>query len=478
MMQAALYLRVSTEEQANEGFSIEAQKNKLVNYCQIHDIDIYGIYIDGGISGKSLERPKVQEMIKEIKEKKIDAVCVLKLDRITRSVRDLITLMDLFNKYHIKFISLTEQIDTSSATGRMFIQLLGVFAEWERSVIGERVVIGMEQRAKTGLYSTRRVLGYDYHSDTKSFTINEAEAKIVKLIFNLHNQGKGYTAIAKILNTSGYKTKEGNCFSNHSLCYLVNNGWYYCGKFRYTAKGKEPQILDAVNIPPILTYEEFMKSQKIRNANYSKAKKYGTDEFIFKGRVYCQCGAVLRTVTSGTKTRLNSNYRYYVCRRFKEGRCSSNLGQIAASKLNKWFKEYLESLTSSEVILEAKIDPSIQINLEREKLQVEKELEKELQRKRKIQVMLIDDEIDHNEYQDLFNDFNNRVDELKARIVQIENSINSQEQFRINEETRKIAIKINSSWDKLTTIQKKEFVQAFIKKIVITKDGIESIEFL
>lgn len=475
-MKAGLYIRVSTEEQAREGYSIEAQKNKLTAYCQIHDIDIFGYYIDDGISGKSLERPRVQELMADIKNKKIDTIVVFKLDRLTRSVKDLLMLMDLFDKHKTKFISLSEQIDTSSATGRMFVQLLGVFAEWERSVIGERVVVGMEQRAKTGKYTASRVLGYDYDPETQTYSINEEEAKIVRLVFERHNQGKGYYVIAKELNGLGYRSKDGNMFANNTLSRMVTHGWYYCGKFLYKARGKEPQLLDASNIPPIISYEEFMKAQAIKNANFSLAKKYGRDEFWLKGRAFCECGAPLRTATSGTKNQDNP-YRYYNCRKASEGRCDL-LRSISMNKLHNSFVEKIKEYANSDYAIDLKANTEIISTYSKQIQQLTLGLEKDYDRKKKLTLLLLDETISNNDYQNMLSTIVKDIEDKTNNIKQLEKRIEEINSANLNSENKKIMGKLFEKWDTLNDEQKKQFVQVFIKRVVVSKKGIVSIEFL
>lgn len=476
MSKAGLYIRVSTEEQAREGFSIDAQKAKLTAYCQIHDLDIHAIYIDDGISGKNLNRTKVKELIDDIKSKDVDTLIVFKLDRLTRSVEDLSYLIRLFDKNKVKFISLSEQIDTSTATGRMFVYLLGVFAEWEREVIAERVVVGMEQRAKEGFYTAKRVLGYDYNPETKQYTINENEAKIVRLIFKLHNEGKGYYLIAKTLNNMGYKTKDGNSFAHNSLNYMVNHGWYYCGKFMYKAKGKEPQLLDAKNIEPILTYEEFTKAQKIKNANFSVARKYGVEDFIFKGRIFCECGAPIKTATSGTPSR-KEPYRYYYCRRNLEGRCNC-FKQIAMTKLHNQFYEFLCNYFQAPVSIDVNKNQNIIKEYDKDIIRYSNELEKEQARKKKLTMMFLDEQIDNQSYQEMLSDLNKRIELINSNLDTTKQKINSLNLENNVLDKKKIALKLAQVWPELTLSQQKEFVQVFIKKLVINSTGIIEVEFM
>ena len=145
-----IYIRVSTEEQVKYGYSINAQKDKLLSFSKIKDWNVYKIYIDEGISGKNLERKEVQNLIEDVKNKIINNVLVYKIDRLTRSTKDLIELIELFNKNDCDFNSLNESIDTTTPTGRMFIKIIGLFAEFERETIVERIKMGLERKVKEG----------------------------------------------------------------------------------------------------------------------------------------------------------------------------------------------------------------------------------------------------------------------------------------------------------------------------------------
>ena len=189
-MYTAIYIRVSTEEQAHEGFSINAQKEKLTKYAEINDWVITDYYIDDGISGKNLtERKEVTRLIEDVKFGKINNVLVYKLDRLTRSVKDLIYLIELFDKYDCTFNSETEKIDTSNAVGRMFVKIIGIFAEFERENLAERVSFGYEQKAREGNYiNTRGVFGYNYIVGKGILKVNKLESHYVKKIYEWYLQ--------------------------------------------------------------------------------------------------------------------------------------------------------------------------------------------------------------------------------------------------------------------------------------------------
>ncbi|MDR2515031.1 MAG: recombinase family protein [Christensenellaceae bacterium] len=159
-METGIYLRVSTEEQAQEGFSIRAQEQKLKDYARIKDWSIYRIYADEGISGKNItERPAMNQLIADVQSGTVKNVLVFKIDRLTRSTADLIYLVDLFNEYDCAFNSLTESIDTQTASGRMFLKIIGIFAEFERENIIERTKVGIERKVKEG-YAISSIMRY------------------------------------------------------------------------------------------------------------------------------------------------------------------------------------------------------------------------------------------------------------------------------------------------------------------------------
>ena len=210
-MHTAIYARVSTEEQANEGFSIHAQKDKLTKYAEVNDWIITDYYVDDGISGKNLtERPEVTRLIEDVKSGKINNVLVYKLDRLTRSVKDLIYLIELFDKHNCTFNSQTEKIDTSNAVGRMFVKIIGIFAEFERENLAERVTFGYEQKTKEGNYTnTNGVFVYDYIVGKGILEVNKLEIHYVKKIYEWYLQGDSMIKIANRLRDEDVPTKRG-----------------------------------------------------------------------------------------------------------------------------------------------------------------------------------------------------------------------------------------------------------------------------
>ena len=200
-MKTGIYIRVSTDEQAKEGYSIPAQRNRLEAFCVSQGWDIIGFYVDEGISAKDTNRPELQRMLKHIENGIIECVLVYRLDRLTRSVRDLYELLDVFEKHDCKFKSATEVYDTTTPMGRLFITIVAALAQWERENLGERVRMGMQEKAEEGKWVVNTPpYGYDIDKENDALVINENEAVIIRKIFNMYLSGMGTHKIAYILS--------------------------------------------------------------------------------------------------------------------------------------------------------------------------------------------------------------------------------------------------------------------------------------
>ena len=220
-VKAGIYIRVSTEEQ-KQGHSLEAQESMLKEFADKKGYEIYDVYNDGGYSGKNFNRPEIQRLLRDLKDDKIDVILVWKVDRLSRNNTDVMSLIDTELTPRKKSLIITSiDMDSSSPTGHMFISLLSTFARYERATIIDRVKAGMQKRAEKGYWNGGSILGYD--SVDKKLIINENESKIVREIFQLRAEGKGYKFIVNILNDKGIKTKTGKNFSIPAIKLIVNN---------------------------------------------------------------------------------------------------------------------------------------------------------------------------------------------------------------------------------------------------------------
>lgn len=286
-MKTAIYIRVSTEEQVEHGYSIRAQEEKLKYYAKIKDWVIKDSYIDEGISGKSIKnRKELERMIKDIKNKKINNVLVYKIDRLTRSTKDLIDLIEFFNEQNCDFNSLCESIDTVSATGRMFIKIIGIFAEFERENIVERVKMGLERKVKEGytIASSNISYGYQKRKGQKVQKKNKKEAEIVNYIYNSYLMGNNFTEIAKDLNQKGIKTKKNHNWSYKTIKLVLSNP-NYNGKVRYGLNSKK--YFEVVGKhEKIISDEIFQKVSKKLKKKFSKDKNKANIDAYLNGVVF------------------------------------------------------------------------------------------------------------------------------------------------------------------------------------------------
>ena len=218
----AIYIRVSTYEQAQEGYSIDEQKERLVQYCKAMGWVVSEIYIDPGFSGSNLERPGLQKLIAEIKA--YDSVLVYKLDRISRSQKDTMYLIeDVFLKNDVDFVSMSESFDTSTPFGRAAVGLLATFAQLERENIKERMTMGMKGRARKGYWkgTSRPPIGYDYKDG--NLEVNDYEAMQIRELFTIAANGipnmpYNVKNMARYLSQK-YSNKYGNWTDSTGITY-------------------------------------------------------------------------------------------------------------------------------------------------------------------------------------------------------------------------------------------------------------------
>ncbi len=311
----AIYVRVSTTNQAEEGYSIDEQKAKLTSYCDIKDWNIYEIYTDGGFSGSNTERPALEKLIRDAERKLFDTVLVYKLDRLSRSQKDTLFLIeDVFIKNGIEFLSLQENFDTSTPFGKAMIGLLSVFAQLEREQIKERMQLGKLGRAKSGksMMWARTSYGYNYQKETGTLDINPAQSLVVKYIFERYLAGRSITKLRDDLNDKYPKDIDWN----YRAVRMILANPVYCGYNQY--KG---QVYPG-NHEPIITEEDFNKTQEeLKIRQNTAAEKFNPRPFqakyMLSGIAQCgYCGAPL-TITLGTKRKDGSrNIRYQCKNRF------------------------------------------------------------------------------------------------------------------------------------------------------------------
>ena len=285
MRRAALYIRVSTQEQAQEGYSVGEQKERLIAYCKAQAWMIADIYVDGGYTGSNINRPGMQKLIAEID--KFDVVLVYKLDRLSRSQRDTLYLIeDVFLPNKVDFVSMQESFDTSSPFGKAMIGLLAVFAQLEREQIKERTRMGRIARAKSGLHHGGGYIPIGYEYEDGKLVVEPYEAEQVRKIFEWYLAGDSLKGIQDKLIEGGYTNRYGSYSSWSSVRNILENETYL-GRIHFG-----DVVVDDTH-EPLVTAEQFDAAQRLRG---KRREQYGASAFQSKhmltGLLFCgHCGA-------------------------------------------------------------------------------------------------------------------------------------------------------------------------------------------
>ncbi len=275
MTRVAVYIRVSTEEQAKEGYSLAAQEQTLRHYCEALDLEIADFYIDDGYSGRNTRRPGYRRMMTEIDS--WDSILVLKMDRIHRNTRNFIEMMDILNKKDKNFISQQEKLDTKTAMGRFVMQMIQGIAQLESEQIGERTKDGMREKAESLGESgdEKRTMGFTppfgYRLEDGKLVDDMDEQVVVSLIFQMYSAGETIDSICYSLNRQGLLTRKENPWNKYNLRNILHNP-VYAGYMRWE------DLLIKHDATPVVTPEEFngiqekmarkVRDPSKRNVNY------------------------------------------------------------------------------------------------------------------------------------------------------------------------------------------------------------------
>ncbi|MGL4656064.1 MAG: recombinase family protein [Sarcina sp.] len=442
-IKVAIYCRVSTVEQAEEGYSIDEQDRLLREYCEKNNYTIYKTYSDRGISGKNIEkRNALKELLRDASEKEpvFNMVIVWKINRISRKLSDTLKIVEVLKANDIAFKSYSEKVETETPAGKMQFQMMAMVAEFERGTIAQNVKMGMTARAREGRWCGNKVFGYDLieRADTtnkkrsdKELIINRGEADIVKRIFTEYSVGKGYKAIVNGLNKDGFKTKKGNAFAVTSVRDILKNP-VYVGKIRYNFRencsegkrgklSKNPIIVEGIH-KAIISEELWHKVEILLEAKRGKPSRIYDGEYPLTGIMKCpKCGAgmVIMRTTNKLKDGSKKRIAYYACGNWKnKGTAVCNANTIRVDESNQYVYAKISALLSSDKLLNKIVK---ELNKDRKtastpiikELQtIAKELEKLNKKKKKVFELLEDDIIDRE-------DFRMRNQEIKEAVLEL-----------------------------------------------------------
>lgn len=307
---AGIYIRVSTEDQAREGFSLGEQQEKLEQLCKYKDYKVFKIYKDAGISAKDMEhRPAFQQMLQDMRAGKINYIVAYKLDRVTRSVKDLEVLISDLEKHNCYLVCDRDDVNTSTANGRFFVRMLTVLSQLEIEIVSERTKFGLTGAIKSGHIPGTCPLGYK-RDESKKIIIDETTKDVILRIFNMYLEGKSFQTIANILNEEKVLTPKN--WTDATIEKIINNKIYVGDYERYKRVAKEQGIETVVYhdvVEPIITramYEDVQRQKEINQRAYCRDRIY-----IFMQKLVCpKCGKTMTCKGAGGKKK---KYMYYHC---------------------------------------------------------------------------------------------------------------------------------------------------------------------
>ncbi|MDD5644891.1 MAG: recombinase family protein [bacterium] len=332
-MKVSIYTRVSTEDQAKEGYSLEVQREYLEAFAKREGYEVFKVYCDDGISAYSTRREALQQLLKDARDKKFELVLVHKIDRFSRNLKDLLTLVDGLSSYGIGFKSATEPFDSTTSAGKLMFQQLGSFAEFERNRISERVFPGMIKGVQQGNWQGARFspFGYTYSKEKKLLEIEQREADIVKLIYTMYLSGKSTQDIAAYLNKKKYQTRTGKQFYNKFICDILKNR-IYTGKivwnkkhydknqktkkhYKYIKNDPSKIIIAQGKHKPIIDEQDFEEVQKLLAVKKKRWRpRAKNQEYLLAGLIACaKCSHKYHGVSSISNHRTNKKKRWYRC---------------------------------------------------------------------------------------------------------------------------------------------------------------------
>ncbi|MEB7811314.1 recombinase family protein [Staphylococcus xylosus] len=485
------YVRVSTISQDIDKFSINGQITQIKEYCQFHGYEVFDIYADRGVSGKTMNRPELQRMLKDAKEGKLDCVMIYKTSRLARNTSDLLTIVEGLHKQNVEFFSLSENMKFDSNSGKLLLQILASFSEFERNNIAEGAFMGQLRRSQEGYYQGNLPLAYDKIPNNKhELMINQHEANIVKYIFESYAKGHGYRKIANALNHKGYVTKKGNPFSISAVSYILSNP-FYIGKIQF-AKYKDwndkrrkglndkPVIAEGKHTP-IISQSLWDKVQARKKQVSEKPQVHGKGTNLLTGIIFCEkCGAAYaasnttNTLKDGTKKRI----RYYSCSNFRNKGskvCSAN--SVRADVIEKYVMDQILEIVKSDKVLKQVVERVNQENhvdvaaLNHDIAYKQQQFD-EINTKLKNLIQTIEDNPDLtsalkptiHQYETQLNDITNQINQLKQQ----------QNQEKPSYDTKQISIILRHIFQNIESMDKSQLKALYltvIDHIDIRKDG-------
>ena len=460
---AGLYIRVSTEDQAREGFSLPEQEKRLRAMCEYKNYEVYDVYEERGISAKTGNyRPEFERLLQDIKDRKVNSIVVLKLDRLTRSVADWEKILTFLEENEAYLDCANDEINTTNANGKMISRILTSVSQQEIERTSEKTKIGLAGAIKVGHIPHQAPLGYK-HED-KKLVIDYATKDVAIRIFNMYHDGLSYKKISNILNEE--KVLDKINWRDSTILNILENP-IYKGDFIHGRRTKKPTYYFDV-VEPLVTkeyWEECQVQQKKNSRSFQRTLTY-----LFMQKLKCpKCKRILGSKAT-TKKNGNSYYYYY---------CHDCKISFKESEIEKTIDEYMDSIVEYDSIVNQYFLPMIKQKIENPKKELEKELKSQKSKFDRIREAYINEVFTLNEYnqerkkvEDIINDLETKLNEtelceklkftpndiLVKRDIDFINSIKYPDKFKQR----------NKFWNEYTRDEKAELIMKYIEEIELT----------
>ena len=468
---AAVYIRVSTEDQAREGFSLGEQKEKLLQLCAFKGYEVFKVYEDAGISAKDMEhRPAFQEMLSDMKKGKINYIVAYKLDRVTRSVRDLEELISVLEQYNCFLVCDRDDVNTSTANGRFFVRMLTVLSQLEIEIVSERTKFGLNGAIKSGHLPGVLPLGYKKDGNKKTI-IDETTKSVIERIFRMYLEGKSYQQISNIFNEE--ELLHPKRWKDTTIQKIIDNKIYMGDyeQYKRIAKNKQIEPITYMNVvEPIISraiWEECQHQKEKNQRTYTRDRVY-----LFFQKLECpSCHRIMKCKGSGGKKR---KYMYYTCEK-----CHINYRE---DKIEELLTNFIYDMVEYDMAVKKYFLPILADHKPTKTDDIDKEikqLEKQKERIKKAYMSGVVEMEDFSEDYKLIEDKLEILEQKKNENLDLDNMTFSPQQLMADRDIeRETMIRLDTlnrvvktTWENKSKEEKQEFISKLVESVIITKDS-------
>ena len=491
-IRCAIYTRKSTDEGLEKDFNtLDAQREAGEAYVasQKHEgwVCLPDRYDDGGFTGGNMERPALRRLLGDVEAGRIDCIVVYKVDRLSRSLLDFARIVGTLEQHAVTFVSVTQQFNTTSSMGRLTLNILLSFAQFEREIISERTRDKIAAAKRRGKWSGGRpVLGYDLHPHGGRLVVNKDEAAQVKTIFGLYLDHESLMPVLKEITTRGWHNKRwitkkarevgGRPFDKNSLYKLLTNV-LYTGKMTYKDEVHEGEHEAIIGI------DTFNRVQRILKRNGASGGKHVKNRFgaLLKGIIRCECCgyAMVPTLTTKNKTK---RYRYYVCSGAqKRGWDTCPTKSVPAPEIEKFVVDQIRCVGRDPSLLEETLHQARTHGDERaHELHIEQRaVERELARHSDSLQKLVQEGSPDSLATARMAELQDRIGTAEQRLTEIREELILLERERLNEnEAERMLALFDPVWDTLSPREQQRVVQLLVEQVSYNgEEGTVSVTF-